>query len=84
MASRDYTSDPASKTFNLETVINGLSSDLEALRKGEISITDGMARAMLGKQIFNGVRLHLNAMKLFSDGAKDVTPPTGQIEGDKP
>lgn len=75
MAKRDYESAPVSERLNLEDVINGLVGDLKSLRKGEISIGDAQARAMLAKQIFNGVRIYLNGMSLLSQTAKPVNLP---------
>lgn len=79
MAARDYEIAPATERFSLDDVIAGLAGDLEALRKGQISVNDAIARSMLAKQIFNGVRLHLNATKLLSDQAK----PVAAIKTDK-
>lgn len=73
MAARDYESAPVSESLGLVAVINGLVSDLEALRNGKISNNDAIARSMLAKQIFNGVRLYLNGTKLLADTAKNVT-----------
>lgn len=69
MSKRDYTSAPMSEQLGLGGVISGLVSDLEALRAGQITVSDAMARSMLAKQIFNGVRLYLNGTKLLSDAA---------------
>ena len=82
MAARDYESAPASEKLGLVDVINGLVSDLESLRQGKISTNDAIARSMLAKQIFNGVRLYLNGTKLLADNAKPVaaiaaTPASG-------
>ncbi len=74
MAARDYEIAPATDRFSLDSIIAGLAGDLDALRKGQISVNDAIARSMLAKQIFNGVRLHLNATKLLSDQAKPVEP----------
>lgn len=71
MAARDYEGAPVSDRLNLEDIINGLAGDLKALRKGEISIGDAQARAMLAKQIFNGVRIYLNGIALLSGNAKE-------------
>ncbi len=70
MAARDYESAPVSDRLNLEDVITGLVGDLRALRAGEISVGDAQARALLAKQIFNGVRIYLNGMTLLSGSAK--------------
>lgn len=72
MAMRDYETAPVSEKLDLEAVIAGLSGDLKQLRAGEISIGDAQARAMLAKQIFNGVRIYLNGISLLSQTAKQV------------
>jgi hypothetical protein len=72
MAARDYESSPVSDKLNLEDIINGLAGDLRALRAGEITVGDAQARAVLAKQIFNGVRIYLNGMALLSGSAKEV------------
>lgn len=59
MAKRDYDSAPVAETLGLERIILGLVSDLDDLRGGKISPNDAIARSMLAKQIFNGVRLYL-------------------------
>mgnify|MGYP001201268061 CR=1 FL=1 len=60
---RDYTSQPVSVQLGLEAVIVGLSEDLTDLRTGKCSPQDALARAAVAKQLFNGVRLYLQAMK---------------------
>lgn len=72
MAERDYESSPVSEALGLDKIISGLASDLKQLRAGEISVQDAIARSMLAKQIFNGVRLYLNGAKLLSDNARKV------------
>jgi len=73
MPPRDYTSAPISDQLGLPSIISGLCTDLEELRAGKISVNDAMARSMLAKQIFNGVRLYMNGTKLLADNAKPVT-----------
>lgn len=73
---RDYESAPVSESLGLQKIISGLANDLDELRAGKISVNDAMARSMLAKQIFNGVRIYLNGTKLLSDSAK----PTKAIE----
>ena len=82
MAARDYTTSPMSDKLGLPDIINGLVSDLEELRAGKISVNDAMARSMLAKQVFNGVRLYLNGTKLLAENAKSVTP--AKTIGQKP
>ena len=72
MPPRDYESAPVSDQLGIPNIIAGLVSDLDELRAGKISVNDAMARSMLAKQIFNGVRIYLNGTKLLSDAAKPV------------
>ena len=69
MPERDYEAAPVSEHLNLDDVIKGLCADLEALRSGKIGVNDAIARSLLAKQIFNGVRLYLNASKMLSGTA---------------
>lgn len=70
MPPRDYESAPVSDGLGIPAIIDGLASDLEQLRAGKISVNDAIARSMLAKQIFNGVRIYLNGAKLLSDNAR--------------
>ncbi len=72
MAARDYESAPVSEQLNIAAVIQGLAGDLDALRAGKITVQDAQARALLAKQIFNGVRIYLNGMSLLSGSAKAI------------
>jgi hypothetical protein len=72
MAARDYESQPETESLGIDTVIRGLCGDLEALRKGEISPQEAMARSALAKQIFNGFRIYLNGSKFLADQARPV------------
>lgn len=79
MPTRDYETAPVSDQLGLPNVIAGLIGDLDELRAGKISVNDAVARSMLAKQIFNGVRIYLNGAKMLSDNAapvaiKDATP----------
>jgi hypothetical protein len=65
MAPRDYESAPVSESLGLGDVVKGLAADLTELRQGKISPTDALARAALAKQIFNGVRLYLQASRFL-------------------
>ena len=69
MAERDYITAPVSEQLGIPNIIAGLVSDLDELRAGKISVNDAMARSMLAKQIFNGVRIYLNGAKMLSDNA---------------
>lgn len=55
---------------SLESIVKGIADDLVALRKGEISIKDAQARALLAKQYMNGVRLVMNARRSLENAAK--------------
>lgn len=81
MAQRDYESAPASETLGLVDIIQGLAGDLVALREGKISVNDAIARSMLAKQIFNGVRIYLNGTKLLSEQARIIPPPRDEEGG---
>lgn len=78
---RDYQSAPVSSGLGLEKIIGGLVSDLDELRSGKISVNDAMARSMLAKQIFNGVRIYLNGTKLLAESAKPVAALEAQEAG---
>jgi len=71
MTARDYESAPASETLGLRHVVLQLVADLDAVRAGTISPQDGLARAALAKQIFNGVRLYLQASRFLESAAKE-------------
>lgn len=73
MVARDYEVAPVSERLDLDNVIKGLCSDLELLRAGKIGVSDAIARSLLAKQIFNGVRIYLSASKLLAAGAKPST-----------
>jgi len=72
---RDYETAPVSDQLGLPGVISGLIGDLEALRAGKITVNDAVARSMLAKQIFNGVRIYLNGSKILSDAARPIEGP---------
>lgn len=72
MPARDYETAPATETLGLDKVITGLAGDLELLRAGKISVQDAIARSLLAKQIFNGVRIYLSGSKLLAEGARKV------------
>lgn len=81
---RDYETAPVAERLGLEVLIRKLSGDLDSLRNGEITVQDAMARAALAKQVFNGVRLYLNGMKVISEAAMDVTPQAHAVEDGEP
>lgn len=72
MPARDYETMPVSETLGLVDIIRGLADDLNALRAGKIGVNDAIARSLLAKQIFNGVRIYLNGSKLLSEQAKII------------
>ncbi len=72
MPKRDYLSAPLSESLGLGGVIAGLVGDLDALRAGEITVSDAIARSLLAKQIFNGVRIYMNGTKFLSDAATPI------------
>ena len=72
MANRDYETAPVTDRLSLDKVIEGLVGDLDELRAGKISVNDAIARSMLAKQIFNGVRIYLNGTKILSQNAREV------------
>jgi hypothetical protein len=71
---RDYEASPVSDELGLRDVVLGLVGDLQALRSSKISTHDALARAAIAKQIFNGVRLYLQASK-FLDAHAAVEHP---------
>lgn len=78
MPPRDYESSPVSDSLGLRDTILGLSRDLEDMRAGRVSAQDAMARAAVAKQLFNGVRLYLQALKSLENAAQPVN--AGAIE----
>ena len=81
MPPRDYESTPVADSLGLRGIINGLASDLEAMREQKISPQDGMARAAVAKQIFNGVRLYLQAVRHMEGFAKPAPAEIGGSNG---
>lgn len=72
MAERDYVSTPVSDDLSLKDTIIGLSQDLKDLRVGKISPAEAHARATLAKQIWNGARIYLQAIKTIQQNAMPV------------
>lgn len=72
MSERDYVSTPVADALGLRGVIQGLASDLQDLRAGKISPNDALARAALAKQMFNGCRIYLQAVKTMEGAARPV------------
>jgi hypothetical protein len=70
---------PLTERFNLVDFTDSLIADLQALRAGQISIRDAMARAEIAKQVLRSVGFVVSAQKYLSDNAK----PVKGIEHDK-
>jgi hypothetical protein len=69
---RDYETSPVADALGLTQTILGLANDIQELRNGKISPQDAMARATLAKQMFNGVRLYIQASKFLEASAPPV------------
>lgn len=82
MAERDYASQPVADGLGLKTMIDGLAFDLQELRNGTITPPEALARAALAKQIFNGVRLYLNAHGIKAPLTPSPEANPRLIEGD--
>lgn len=80
MAERDYESAPVAEALELDEVIKGLAADLRDMRDKKISQQDGIARAAVAKQLFNGVRLYLQAMQMLEKRAKAANGGAAAIE----
>lgn len=75
MPKRDYETMPVSDELGLPGVIKGLIGDLNDLRAGKITVQDAIARSLLAKQVFNGVRIYINGSNLLVDNARRVSGP---------
>lgn len=75
MPARDYETAPVAERLDLDNVIRGLCKDLDLLRDGKITVNDAIARSLLAKQIFNGVRIYLSASKLLAGEARETKTP---------
>jgi hypothetical protein len=82
MAERDNVSTPVADVLGLRDVITGLARDLQDLRDRKISPTEGLARAAVAKQIWNGVRLYIDASKQLERQARPV-PDARHLEADR-
>lgn len=69
---------PMSAQFNLGKFTVDLIGDLQALRKGEISVREAHARADLAKQVLRSVHYVVLAQKFIDGQAKPL--PTIQAE----
>lgn len=81
MADMESGTEPLNQRFDLDSVIAGLASDLEAVRAGRMSIEAARAQADLAKQIFNGVRLVVNAQRMLEGRAKLSSPDGAEEQG---
>lgn len=82
MPPRDYESTPVSDRLDLDSVIRGLANDLDDMRANRITPHEGLARAAVAKQLFNGVRLYLQAMSVLEKSARPVEslPLAGKVK----
>lgn len=83
MSERDYMSTPVADDLDLRGVIQGLAGDLRDLRAGKISAHEALARATLAKQLWNGCRVYLQAVKTMEGAARSVPgdePGASEIE----
>ncbi len=79
MPPRDYASSPVSDGLGLREIILGLADDLKGMRAGRVSPQDAIARAAVAKQLFNGVRLYLQAMRSLERAAIPINEaPAGR------
>ncbi len=67
---------PLNERFSLEAIIAGLATDLVAVREGRMSVDAARANAELAKQLFNGVRLVVNAQKYLEQRAMPINGPS--------
>lgn len=72
MPQRDYETMPVSEELGLPDVIKGLVEDLNLLRAKKITVQDAVARSLLAKQVFNGVRLYLNGTNVLVSNARRI------------
>lgn len=77
MPARDYETAPVSEKLKLDDIIRGLAQDLSDLRANKISNHDAIARSLLAKQIFNGVRLYLIGSKFLEANPPRPTTQVG-------
>lgn len=67
----DDTSDIHS-AFDIPGVVRGLARDLDDLRAGKITPKEAQVRADIAKQMFNGLRIIVQAQRFLSEKAKPV------------
>jgi hypothetical protein len=66
--------------FDVPTIIRGLSQDLADLRTGKITVKEAQTRADIAKQIFNGMRIMVQAQKFLSSRASEIPAINGSAE----
>ena len=81
---RNYAAQPVADALGLKSVIDGLAHDLQELRDRKISAQEGLARAAVAKQLFNGVRLYLQAVNMAREMEKAKQGPNSAITGPQP
>lgn len=66
---------PLNERFDLEAIIQGLASDLVAVRTGKMTVDAARANAEIAKQLFNGVRLIVNVQRTLEGAARPIELP---------
>ncbi len=66
---------PLNERFDLEAIIQGLASDLVAVRMGKMTVDAARANAEIAKQLFNGVRLIVNVQRTLEGAARPIELP---------
>jgi len=66
---------PLTERFSLDDIIAGLAQDLVAVRKGTMSVDAARAQAEVAKQLFNGIRLVVNAQKYLEGRVAIIASP---------
>ena len=73
---------PLSERFSLDDVIMGLATDLVSVLEGRMSVDAARANAELAKQLFNGVRLVVNAQRMLEQRAIPTPVQNPNKEGE--
>jgi hypothetical protein len=66
---------PMTARFDLLTFTDGLIGDLQALRRGKISVRDARARAELARQVLRAVHYVVTAQKFLESNAQVLPAP---------
>jgi len=69
--------------LDIESIIGGLVKDMNSLRSGDISVTQARASADLGRQVFAGIRVMLQARRVLDNEAINVTSIEGPASDKK-